>query len=101
GGLLGAILALPVTAAARDVYRYVFHRVDVVPATPDEALAMIVARTGDRRGRVAEPGGGAGSEPGQIPPAHVGQAAASGPDEERPVRHTPAADGDKDRAARA
>ena len=27
-GLLGAILALPITAAARDVFRYVFHRVD-------------------------------------------------------------------------
>jgi predicted PurR-regulated permease PerM len=48
GGLLGAILALPVTAAARDVYRYVFHRVDVVPASPDEALAMIVDRKRER-----------------------------------------------------
>ncbi|MDQ3128960.1 MAG: AI-2E family transporter [Chloroflexota bacterium] len=44
GGLLGAILALPIAAAARDVFRYVFHRVDVVPATPDEALAMIRER---------------------------------------------------------
>jgi len=25
-GLLGAILAIPITAAARDVYRYLFHR---------------------------------------------------------------------------
>jgi predicted PurR-regulated permease PerM len=34
-GLLGAILALPVTAAARDVYRYAFRRVSGIP--PDEA----------------------------------------------------------------
>jgi predicted PurR-regulated permease PerM len=26
GGLLGAILAIPITAAARDVYRYLFRR---------------------------------------------------------------------------
>jgi predicted PurR-regulated permease PerM len=30
-GLLGAILALPVTAAARDVYRYLFARLSVPP----------------------------------------------------------------------
>ena len=42
-GLLGAILALPVTAAARDVFRYAFHRVDDPPSTPDEAVAMIRA----------------------------------------------------------
>jgi predicted PurR-regulated permease PerM len=41
GGLLGAILALPVTAAARDIFRYLFHRVDDPPATPEEALAII------------------------------------------------------------
>jgi predicted PurR-regulated permease PerM len=40
-GLLGAILALPVTAAARDVFRYLFHRVDEPPATPEEAIAFI------------------------------------------------------------
>ena len=44
GGLLGAILALPIAAAARDIFRYVFHRVDVVPATPEEALDRINAR---------------------------------------------------------
>ena len=42
-GLLGAILALPVTAAARDVFRYLFHRLDEPPATPDEAVARIRA----------------------------------------------------------
>lgn len=44
GGLLGAILALPIAAASRDVFRYVFHRVDEPPASPDEALAIIRAR---------------------------------------------------------
>ena len=39
GGLLGAILALPITAAARDVFRYAFHRVDQPPMTPEAARA--------------------------------------------------------------
>ncbi len=43
-GLLGAILALPVAAAGRDVFRYLFHRLDDPPATPDEAIAIIRAR---------------------------------------------------------
>jgi hypothetical protein len=43
-GLLGAILALPITAAARDVFRYLFHRFDSPPATPGEAVGRIVAR---------------------------------------------------------
>ena len=42
-GLLGAILALPVTAAGRDVVRYLFRRMS--PDDP-EALAAIVARLG-------------------------------------------------------
>jgi predicted PurR-regulated permease PerM len=44
GGLLGAILALPIAAASRDVFRYAFHRVDDPPSTPDEAVAMIRER---------------------------------------------------------
>ena len=32
-GLLGAILALPITAAARDVYRYLFRRLSAGPPT--------------------------------------------------------------------
>jgi predicted PurR-regulated permease PerM len=43
-GLLGAILALPITAAARDVFRYLFHRLNETPSTPDEAVALIRAR---------------------------------------------------------
>jgi predicted PurR-regulated permease PerM len=42
-GLLGAILALPITAAARDVFRYMFHRLDEPPSSPDEAVAYIRA----------------------------------------------------------
>jgi predicted PurR-regulated permease PerM len=43
-GLLGAILALPVAAAGRDVFRYLFHRLDEPPSTPDEAIAILRAR---------------------------------------------------------
>ncbi len=41
GGLLGAILAIPITAAARDVYRYLFNRLsdDEVPLPSDEPPA--------------------------------------------------------------
>ena len=42
-GLLGAILALPIAAAGRDVFRYAFHRADNPPATPREAVARILA----------------------------------------------------------
>jgi predicted PurR-regulated permease PerM len=42
-GLLGAILALPVTAAGRDVVRYLFRR--MTPDDPD-GLAALVARLG-------------------------------------------------------
>jgi len=44
-GLLGAILALPITAAARDVFRYLFHRFDEPPMGPDEALAFMRGRS--------------------------------------------------------
>jgi predicted PurR-regulated permease PerM len=40
-GILGAILAVPLTAAARDIFRYAYHRVDDPPATPDQAVAII------------------------------------------------------------
>ena len=43
-GILGAIFAIPITAAARDIFRYAFHRVDDPPATPDEAVAIIRAK---------------------------------------------------------
>ncbi len=58
-GLLGAILALPITAAARDIFRYLFHRLDEPSATPDEAISMIRARPMIVS---TEPGGAGGGE---------------------------------------
>jgi hypothetical protein len=49
-GIFGAIFAVPITAAARDLFRYAFHRVDDPPATPEEAVARIRANP-----RVVEP----------------------------------------------
>ena len=43
-GLLGAILALPIAAAARSIVRYLFHRLDDPPMEPDDALAIVHAR---------------------------------------------------------
>jgi predicted PurR-regulated permease PerM len=34
-GIIGAILAVPITAAARDIFRYAFHRVDEPPMTSE------------------------------------------------------------------
>jgi hypothetical protein len=61
-GILGAIFAVPITAAARDIFRYAFRRVDDPPATPDEAAAAIRAHP-----RVVEAGAEApeaAAEPG-------------------------------------
>lgn len=60
-GILGAIFAIPITAAARDIFRYAFHRVDEPPATPEEALAMIRAHP-----RVIEPVPPAPPAPGAV-----------------------------------
>lgn len=38
-GFLGAILALPLTAAGRDIYRYLFRRLSPEPPTAETALA--------------------------------------------------------------
>ena len=35
-GLLGAVLAIPITAAGRDVYRYIFRRLSDTPPAPRE-----------------------------------------------------------------
>jgi predicted PurR-regulated permease PerM len=40
-GLLGAILALPITAAARDVFAYVFRRVSTPVVSPETAADMV------------------------------------------------------------
>ena len=64
-GIIGAILAVPITAAGRDIFRYAFHRVDEPPATPEEAVAAIRAHPSvveprpDEGAPAAEPGAGA------------------------------------------
>ena len=63
GGLLGAILALPITAAARDVFRYAFHRLDDPPSTPEEAVAIIRANPTVVE-PVPEPDGSSGASAG-------------------------------------
>ncbi len=40
-GILGAIVSLPITATARDVFRYLFRRLSEPPATVAEALAAV------------------------------------------------------------
>ena len=67
-GLLGAILALPITAAARDVFRYLFHRLSDPPASPDLAVARIVAHP-SIVAAVAETDAVQPGEPG--PPEHA------------------------------
>jgi predicted PurR-regulated permease PerM len=73
-GLLGAILALPITAAARDVFRYCFHRLDDPPASPDEAVRRILAEplvvrplpepgSHDEGGPAGQDGGSTGDAP--------------------------------------
>jgi predicted PurR-regulated permease PerM len=44
GGILGAIVSLPIAAASRDIFRYAFHRVGEPPASVDESLARISPR---------------------------------------------------------
>jgi predicted PurR-regulated permease PerM len=64
-GLLGAILALPIAAAGRDIFRYCFHRADNPPASPDEAVARIkadqvIVRPVPDTGSTPDAGGGSG-----------------------------------------
>jgi predicted PurR-regulated permease PerM len=40
-GILGAIVSLPVTAAARDIFRYLFRRLSDPPASVVEALTVV------------------------------------------------------------
>ncbi len=63
-GLLGAILALPVTAAARDVYRYLFRRLSPPGATPADALTVTFGGT---------PPVGAARPPAVLAPASRGE----------------------------
>jgi predicted PurR-regulated permease PerM len=78
GGLLGAILALPITASARDMFRYVFHRVDDPPSTPEEAVAIIRAQPTLVDRPVGDP-----TEPAHDRTLAHDHAPAHGPDQER------------------
>lgn len=44
GGILGAIVSLPIAAASRDMFRYAFHRLGDPVASVDESLARISPR---------------------------------------------------------
>lgn len=63
GGILGAIVSLPITAAARDMFRYTFHRVSDPPASVEESLARISPRLAQavRRSAGQDPAGAAPS----------------------------------------
>ncbi len=56
-GLLGAILALPVTAAGRDVFRHLFRRLSPVPSGPSGSLERAV--TAGSPGSPGSPGAAA------------------------------------------
>lgn len=74
GGFLGAILALPVTATARDVVRYLMRRLDPIPVDVETALAEAL-----RPGSWRAAAGGAGAGPG------MSAAAGAHPDTTAPV----------------
>lgn len=44
GGILGAIVSLPIAAASRDIFRYAFNRVGDPPASVDASLERISPR---------------------------------------------------------
>ncbi|MDH4142284.1 MAG: AI-2E family transporter, partial [Chloroflexota bacterium] len=60
-GLLGAILALPITAAFRDVARYLFRRVS--PEAPDALAESIKGMDLERRWVRSSGAGAAGGDP--------------------------------------
>ena len=68
-GLLGAILALPITAAARDIFRYLFRRVSAEPSTeivvtvPPTAVPQPAASPGKGAPAATDPPGPTASTP--------------------------------------
>lgn len=72
GGILGAIVSLPIAAASRDLFRYGFHRVGDPPVTVDEALARVSPdlTAGVRRSAV---------EAADVPPAGAAPPDDAGP----------------------
>ena len=43
GGLLGLFLSPVITAVLRDLFRYLYYRFGDVPASPEEALHLVLA----------------------------------------------------------
>lgn len=74
GGIIGAIISLPIAAAARDIYRYLFHRASDPPATVDEALGRLSPKLPlvVRRSAVDAAPVLASAMPGQLPVDHGG-----------------------------
>ncbi len=70
GGIIGAIVSLPIAAAGRDMFRYAFHRVGEPPASVDDSLARISSRLTAvvRRSALADPAGPPGLPPGTSDP---------------------------------
>jgi predicted PurR-regulated permease PerM len=75
GGILGAIVSLPIAAASRDLFRYAFHRVGDPPATVEESLAHVSPRliAGSRRSAPED------AVPPAVPPAGTAPPAAGAP----------------------
>ena len=83
GGILGAIVSLPIAAASRDIFRYAFHRVGDPPASVDESLSRISPRLTQTVRRSAVEAATAAS-PASTPPA----ASASPPARPAPAERT-------------
>jgi predicted PurR-regulated permease PerM len=77
-GVFGAVFALPITAAARDILRYAFHRVDDPPMTPDEAMATIRAHPSVVEAASGSGGGPGSPSPDESPDSAAGAAAGAG-----------------------
>lgn len=84
-GLLGAILALPITAAARDVYRYLFARLTPQPV-PVAVLESRIVEPGERPSDLAAPAGQSSAVPAETPDAPV---TANGTSTERDAHSEP------------
>lgn len=75
GGILGAIVSLPIAAAARDIFRFLFHRLSDPPASVDEALRRVSERLPGAVRRSAVDAGASGWPAGgplTVPPATIG-----------------------------
>lgn len=83
GGLLGAILAIPVTATGRDVLRYLFMRLAPEPVPVSEAETRALRPAAWRRAQAAAAAAEAGGTTGGDEPPEAG-ADATPPDPERP-----------------